>query len=68
MLPRSIIEVITKLQKQKSQLFIPGVSPVPVSGKVFDSEELVNGVEAVLDGCGQRGDLVSNLKENFVII
>lgn len=29
--------------------FVPGQSPVPVSGKAFDEEELINGVEAVLD-------------------
>jgi len=35
--------------------FIPGVTPVPVSGKVFDEEELLRGVEAVLDGWWTEG-------------
>lgn len=35
--------------------FIPGVSLVPVSGKVFDESELVYGVEAVLDGWWTEG-------------
>ncbi len=30
--------------------FVPGVSAVPVSGKVFDSEEIINATEAVLEG------------------
>ena len=37
-----------KMNSQSS--FIPGVSLVPVSGKVFDEEELMNGVVAVLVG------------------
>lgn len=35
---------------RKVEEFISGISSVPVSGKVFDEEELMNGVEAVLDG------------------
>lgn len=35
--------------------FIPGVSSVPVSGKVFDENELIYGVEAVLDGWWTEG-------------
>lgn len=30
--------------------FVPGVSPIPVSGIVYDEEELVAGCKAVLDG------------------
>ncbi len=30
--------------------FVPGMSPVPVSGKVFDTEEIINATEAVLEG------------------
>lgn len=35
--------------------FIPGESAVPVSGKVFDEQELISGVEAVLDGWWTEG-------------
>ena len=45
--------------------FISSTSSVPVSGKVFDEKEMINGVEAVLDGCGPRDDLLKVLKENF---
>ena len=34
----------------KKNIFIPGVSEVPVSGKVIDSSEIKNLVEASLDG------------------
>jgi len=35
--------------------FVPGESAVPVSGKVFDEQELVNMVEAVMDGWWTEG-------------
>ncbi len=35
--------------------FVPNTSAVPVSGKVFDEEELLHGVEAVLDGWWTEG-------------
>jgi CDP-6-deoxy-D-xylo-4-hexulose-3-dehydrase len=34
----------------KKNIFQPGVTPIPVSGKVLDSFELINMVEASLDG------------------
>lgn len=45
--------------------FIPGVTPVPVSGKVFDSEELINGVEAVLDGWWTEGRFAAEFEKEF---
>jgi len=44
--------------------FVPGESSVPVSGKVFDEKELLNGVEAVLDGWWTEGRLRTSLR-NF---
>jgi CDP-4-dehydro-6-deoxyglucose reductase, E1 len=35
--------------------FVPGVTPVPCSGKVYDAEELAAGCEAVLDGSWAGG-------------
>lgn len=37
------------LAKRSMASFVPGVSPVPVSGKVFGKEELIRMIEAVLD-------------------
>ncbi|KKS31033.1 MAG: DegT/DnrJ/EryC1/StrS aminotransferase, partial [Candidatus Amesbacteria bacterium GW2011_GWA2_42_12] len=51
-----------KLVKQK---FIPGKTLVPVSGKVFDEEELINGVEAVLDGWWTEGRFAQEFEKQF---
>ncbi len=45
--------------------FQPGVSPVPVSGKVFDEEELLGGVEAVLDGWWTEGRFATEFEKAF---
>lgn len=45
--------------------FIPGVSPVPVSGKVFDEKELVNGVESILDGWWTEGRFAKEFEREF---
>lgn len=47
-----IAEYKDRFPKKK---FVPGESPVPVSGKVFDEKELVNMVEAVMDGWWTEG-------------
>lgn len=45
--------------------FVPGVSAVPVSGKVFDQEELLAGVEAVLDGWWTEGRFAQSFEKAF---
>ncbi len=45
--------------------FVPGVSPVPVSGKVFDEKELLSGVEAVLDGWWTEGRFAERFEKEF---
>ncbi|MBU2264767.1 DegT/DnrJ/EryC1/StrS family aminotransferase, partial [Patescibacteria group bacterium] len=35
--------------------FIPGQSPVPASGKVFDEQEILLATEAILDGWWTEG-------------
>lgn len=49
---------IKKIYKNKflSKKFIPGRSSVPVSGKVFDENELVFAVNAVMDGWWTEGE------------
>ena len=42
-------------KKFPKKSFIPGESSVPVSGKVFDEREMINMVEAVLDGWWTEG-------------
>lgn len=38
-----------KLQKQAGKTFIPGVSPIPYAGRIFDEKELISLVDASLD-------------------
>lgn len=45
--------------------FIPGVTPVPVSGKVFDSEELVSLVDASLDFWLTTGRFSQRFEKEF---
>lgn len=47
------------------KLFIPGESPIPVSGKVFDENELVNGIQAVLDGWWTEGRFAEEFEKKF---
>ena len=44
-----LVEVFSK-ENFKEEIFIPGATSVPVSGKVIGSLELKNMVEASLDG------------------
>src|SRR3989338_4200299 len=41
--------------KHSKKEFVPGVSAVPVSGKVFNEHEMLLGVESVLDGWWTEG-------------
>ena len=49
----------------KQKKFIPGKTLIPVSGKVFDEEELINGVEAVLDGWWTEGRFAKKFETAF---
>ncbi len=53
----------SKTFRQKK--FEPGISMVPVSGKVFNEEELFYGVEAVLDGWWTEGRFVTEFEKAF---
>src|SRR4029077_6376658 len=45
--------------------FVPGETPVPVSGKVFDHEEFELLVEAALDGWGREGRLTAAVAKDL---
>lgn len=49
----------SKFPKKK---FVPGETWVPVSGKLFDEQEILNGVEAILDGWWTEGKWSQNLE------
>jgi len=63
----SIGKVIHNYYKENfsKRKFIPGVSAVPVSGKVFDEDELTNGINAVLDGWWTEGRFAKEFEKNF---
>jgi CDP-4-dehydro-6-deoxyglucose reductase, E1 len=48
-----------------AQEFIPGVSEVPVSGKVIRGEDLCSGVDSVLDGWFARGRFAQEFEERL---
>lgn len=48
-----------------SKKFIPGVSDIPVSGKVFDEQELIKMTEAVLDGWWTEGKYAKEFEEKL---
>lgn len=54
---QSLEDEIKKFFQEKfvTRAFVPGESPVPVSGKVFDEKEMISAVEAVLDGWWTEG-------------
>ena len=45
--------------------FIPGDSSVPITGKVFDDKEMVNAVEAVLEGWWTEGHFAEEFEGKF---
>jgi len=64
---RTIRDEIAKVYKtyKKKSIFIPGQTYVPVSGKVFDTKELTNGVEAILDGWWTEGRFAIEFERQF---
>lgn len=48
-----------------SKKFIPSISPVPVSGKVFDEKELLLGIDAILDGWWTEGRFAQKFERKF---
>jgi CDP-4-dehydro-6-deoxyglucose reductase, E1 len=61
---RTFVQQYTAYHKKQNK-FIPGVTPVPVSGKVFDEDELINGIEAVLDGWWTEGRFAIAFEKEF---
>ena len=63
----SLKRVLGQIFKSKfgERTFVPGQSPVPVSGKVFNDAELIGGVEAVLDGWWTEGRFATQFEKEF---
>ncbi|PIU61718.1 lipopolysaccharide biosynthesis protein RfbH [archaeon CG07_land_8_20_14_0_80_38_8] len=60
---------VRKLAKEEgvfpSSDFMPGKSAIPVSGKVYDSDELCSGINAVLKGWWTEGIFTENFIKKF---
>lgn len=52
-------------ERFSAKAFEPGVTSIPPSGKVFDANELLSGVEAVLDGWWTEGECTRVFEEKF---
>lgn len=63
-------EIILRTYKKQfpSKKFIPSISSVPVSGKVFDEKELLLGIEAILDGWWTEGRFAESFERKFAAL
>lgn len=61
----NIINIIEENFEDKSNYFIEGISRIPVSGKVIDSKEIINGVQAVLNANFTSDYFVKNFEKSI---
>ena len=52
-------------KKFPSKTFVPGDSPVPITGKVFDAKEMISAVEAVLEGWWTEGHFADEFESKL---
>lgn len=57
---RSLVSAHVPLKK-----FIPGQTYIPINGKVFDEDELLLGIEAILDGWWTEGRFALQFEKQF---
>lgn len=62
-LRNSIEKLIAKLAKEKP--FVIGTSAVPVSGKVFDDEEILNAIDVAITGWWTEGEYTIAFEKAF---
>lgn len=60
---RSQLEIIAN--RNSENVIIPGMNYIPVTGKVLDSEDILFGVEAVLDGWLTTGRFANNFEREL---
>ncbi|MEK7097452.1 MAG: aminotransferase class V-fold PLP-dependent enzyme, partial [Patescibacteria group bacterium] len=67
MIPKLLQHQVASYYKKNfpKKKFVAGVTPVPVSGKVFDEKELLSGIEAVLDGWWTEGRFALEFEKEF---
>jgi CDP-4-dehydro-6-deoxyglucose reductase, E1 len=67
MISKSLSKLVEKEYRHNfpAAKFIPGKSTVPVSGKVFDKAELLNGVTAIMEGWWTEGKFSQAFEKEF---
>lgn len=60
----SKIKQIVRLREEEKR-FIPGETVISVAGKRYDDKELINGVDAVLEGWWTEGRFAKEFEKNF---
>jgi len=63
---QSVDNLIKNALQQKE--FIPGETYIPVSGKVFDEQELLFGIESVLNGWWTEGTFAQEFEKEFSVV
>ena len=61
---KKLLDEISEEKLQKVN-FVPGISPIPVSGKVIDKEDIAYLVDSSLDAWFTSGRYTSNLKRVY---
>lgn len=64
-LKKEIYNKIKEYSKDFNKPFNPGETFIPASGKYFNHEELINGVEAILDGWWTEGRFAEQFSKKF---
>ncbi|WP_281238843.1 lipopolysaccharide biosynthesis protein RfbH [Flavobacterium praedii] len=58
-------QLMPALQKNISKPIVPGVDYVSVTGKIIDAEDILNGVDAAMDGWLTAGRFANKFEEDF---
>lgn len=62
----AVLESLQQIAKQKStQVIVPGVNYIPVTGKVLDQDDIMMGVDAALDGWLTAGRFSNEFESEF---
>lgn len=67
MIPPELLDAVSRYTRQRftPPPFVPGKTPIPASGKLFDEAEMRGAVEAVLDGWWTEGRFTKQFEEQF---
>ncbi|MFD0777226.1 hypothetical protein ACFQZF_00470 [Flavobacterium myungsuense] len=65
-LNQELLDVLRKIaEKNTTQVIVPGENYIPVTGKVLDADDLLFGVDSVLDGWLTTGRFGEEFEKEF---